>query len=197
VATNNTIAGNVQTKLTFNKVDQLTLPLGFGLASMNITVAQQLSLLTDVLFGATFSTFLTDPNHVVDITPATIRQKSCSQGIDVRGGQTCEQIVFLAAGIDQVGGEVAKTSSFPNADVWLTEDHQGYVLHFTEGDVNWQFDNVTDCRVYYTKKIKLTIGAYMMCSKNITPSSIQARECNCLLLESNGSVFSFIFFFIL
>lgn len=180
---NNIVIGNVQTQFAFQKLDQLTLPLGFGLGPMNVTVAEKLSMLTDVLFGAAFTMFLMDSNHAIDITPASSRQKSCSQGIDVRGGQTCEQVVFLAAGIDQVGAEVATVTASPNADVWLAEDHQGYVLHFTEGNRNWEFDNATDCRVYYTQKLGTTLGAFMMCSKNTSPNTLQARKSSHLFLE--------------
>ena len=154
------------------------MPLGFGLGPINTTVAQQLSPLTDVFFGAGFSQFLLDPNHAIDITPAASLQKSCSQGIDVRGGQTCERVVFLAAGIDQVANKVATYANFPEADAWLVEDHQGYVLHYTEGNRNWSFDNDTECRVYYTKLLTTTIGAFMICVKNTTPNQLQARKCN-------------------
>ena len=145
---NNIVIGNVQTKLTFHKLNEVTLPLGFGLGPMNVTIANELSLLTDVLFGAAFTMFLIDSNHAIDITPAASREKSCSQGIDVRGRQTCKQVVFLAAGIDQVGAKVTIVTAFLNADIWLAEDYQGYILHFTEGNRNWQFDNATEYQVY-------------------------------------------------
>lgn len=140
-------------------------------------------MLTDVLMGASFSTFLMDPNRAVDITPNSIRERSCSQGIDVRGGQTCEQVVFLAAGIDQVGADLATVATFPDADAWLAEDHQGYVLHFTEGNRNWQFDNATDCRVYQTQMLTTTLGAFMLCSKNSSPNTLQARKSSRPIFE--------------
>jgi hypothetical protein len=184
-AANSITTGNIQTKVSFHKVDEVALPLGFGLGPMNVTVAAQLSMITDVLFGVAFTMFLMDSGHAIDITPAASREKSCSQGIDVRGGQTCEQVVYLAAGIDQAP-EIATATTFPNADVWLAEEHQGYVLHFTEGNRNWEFDNATECRVYRTQMITKTLGAFMMCSKNTTPNNLQARKSSHPLFERPG-----------
>ncbi len=117
--------GNVQTQLDFRKVDDLTIPLGFGLGPLNTTIAEQLSMLTDILFGATFSQFLLDPNHAVDITPTGSRKKSCSQGIDVRVEQTCERVVFLAAGLDKIGSEVATVSEYPKPTYGLQKTTRG------------------------------------------------------------------------
>jgi hypothetical protein len=141
-----------------------------------------------VLFGAGFTQFLLDSNHVVDITDAASLQRSCSQGIDVRGGQTCERTVFLVAGIDQVASDVATVSDFPEADVWLVEDIQGYVLHFAEGNRNWRFDNATECRVYYTTVLTTTLGAFMMCVKNTAPNQLQARECSHHFFDARAQV---------
>jgi hypothetical protein len=180
------IKGNVQTKTNFRKVDKVIAPLGFGLGPPNATVAKTFSLLTDTLFGAGFTQFLLDPNRAVDITPAAIQRKSCSQGIDVRGGQTCERSVFLAAGIDLVASVLVTSTTFPEADVWLVENHQGYVLHFTEGNRNWKFDNATECRVYHTMALKHSLGSFMMCVKNSTPNNLQARECSQLFVMVLG-----------
>jgi hypothetical protein len=131
-----------------------------------------------MLFGAGFTQFLLDPNHAVDITPAAGQRESCSQGIDVGSKQTCARSVFLAAGIDQVASVLGTSTKFPEADVWLVENQQGYVLHFTEGNLNWHFDNATECRVYHSMVLKMSLGSFMMCMKNTTPNNLQARECN-------------------
>lgn len=182
------VAGNVQTRLSFRTFDTLTLPFGFGLGPLNATIATALSPLTDVLFGAGFTMFLMDSNHAIDITPVASRRRSCSQGIDVRGGQTCERVVFLVAGLDQVAPQAAMATGFPEADTWVIEDTQGYVLNFTEGNRNWGFDNATECRVYHTAALATTIGAIRLCVKNTAPNNLQARTSiapSLLLLDAD------------
>ncbi|EXJ73486.1 uncharacterized protein A1O5_03247 [Cladophialophora psammophila CBS 110553] len=174
------IMSQVGTVLRFDKVGQTVAPLGFGLGSLNTSVAVTLSPFTDILLGATFSQFLDDPSRAVDITPDASRRRSCAFGADVRGGQTCERAVYLAAGQEEIAAQVT-TDAHPQADAWLVEDHQGYVLRFTEGDhtSSWTFDNGTECRTYYTEALTSTLGAFRFCAKNVATNQIQARISSC------------------
>ncbi|KIW89243.1 uncharacterized protein Z519_10096 [Cladophialophora bantiana CBS 173.52] len=172
------IMSEVGTVLRFDKVGQTVAPLGFGLGSLNTSVAVTLSPFTDILLGATFSQFLNDPSRAVDITPDASRRRSCALGVDVRGGQTCERAVYLAAGQEEIAAQVT-TDAHPQADSWLVEDHQGYVLRFTEGDHGWAFDNGTECRTYYTEALTSTLGAFRLCAKNVAPNQIHARISSC------------------
>ena len=170
------LQGNVRTQLGFRKVQEVTIPLGFGLGPINATTVAPLAPLTDIYFGASFTTFLLDPNRAIDITPAAKRQKSCSLGIDVGSRQTCEQVVFLAGGLELVSSNVATVDDHPEAQAWVAEGHQGYMLTFTEGNKLWEFQNGTECRVYHTELLGLTAGAFRICVKNAASNVIQARK---------------------
>lgn len=165
------------TTLKFDQIGRITAPLGFGLGTLNTSVASQLAPFTDVLFGAVFSQFLDDPSHVVDITPDASGRRSCSLGIDVRGEQTCERRLYLTAGQEQLAAQIT-TNAHPQADAWYVKDHQGYVLHFEQGDQGhlWAFDNETECRTYHTEVLTTTLGAYMMCVRNVALDQVQASK---------------------
>ncbi|KIW67244.1 hypothetical protein PV04_06509 [Phialophora macrospora] len=172
------IMSQVEIVLRFNKIGETTAPLGFGLGSMNTSVATSLSPFTDILLGASFSGFLDDPSHAIDITPDASRSRSCSLDADVRGKQVCERAVYLAAGQEQLAAQVT-TQAHPQADAWLVETHQGYVLRFSEGNSSWEFANDTECRTYYTEVLTTNLGAFMLCLKNVAPHQIQARVSSC------------------
>ncbi len=118
-----------------------------------------------------------DSSTASDISPDASQRRACSLGVDVHGRETCERIVYLAAGQDQMAGETT-TTAHPQADSWYVEDHQGYVLHFTQSDQGhlWTFDNATECRTYYTEVLTSSLGAYMMCVKNVAPNHVQASK---------------------
>jgi hypothetical protein len=141
---------------------------------MNTSVAYSLSPLTDILLGATFSQFLDDPTHAVDISSHS-RSRLCSLGANVQDRQACERAVYLTAGQEQLAAQIT-TDAHPQADAWLVEDHQGYILRFTEGDNSWEFDNDTECRTYHTEVLTTTLGAFMLCVKNVAPNQIRASK---------------------
>ncbi|KIW75121.1 hypothetical protein Z517_11893 [Fonsecaea pedrosoi CBS 271.37] len=171
------IMSEVGTVLRFDKVGQTVAPLGFGLGSLNTSVAVTLSPFTDILLGASFSQFLDDPTHAVDISDVD-RRRACSPSVTVRGEKTCERAIYLAAGQEEIAAQIT-TDAHPRADSWLVEDHQGYVLRFTEGDQKWVFETGTECRTYYTEAVGSTLGAFRLCAKNVAPSQIEARISSC------------------
>ncbi|OAP58486.1 hypothetical protein AYL99_07576 [Fonsecaea erecta] len=171
------IMSEVGTVLRFDKVGQTVAPLGFGLGSLNTSVAITLSPFTDILLGASFSQFLDDPTHAVDISDAS-RRKACTATAGVGSGRTCERSIYLAAGQEEIAAQIT-TDAHPRADSWLVEDQQGYVLRFTEGDAGWVFDNGTECRTYYTEAVGSTLGAFRLCAKNVASNQIQARYSSC------------------
>jgi hypothetical protein len=68
------------------------------------------------------------------------------------------------------------TQTYPQADAWLVETHQGYVLRFSEGNNSWEFANDTECRTYHTEVLTTTLGAFMLCVKNVAPNQIRASK---------------------
>ncbi|OAL34938.1 hypothetical protein AYO20_05899 [Fonsecaea nubica] len=154
------IMSEVGTVLRFDKVGQTVAPLGFGLGSLNTSVAVTLSPFTDILLGASFSQFLDDPTHAVDISDVD-RRRACSPSVT-----------------EEIAAQIT-TDAHPRADTWLVEDHQGYVLRFTEGDQKWVFETGTECRTYYTEAVGSTLGAFRLCAKNVGPSQIEARISSC------------------
>ncbi|OQV00399.1 hypothetical protein CLAIMM_05896 [Cladophialophora immunda] len=171
------IMSEVGTVLRFDKVGQTAAPLGFGLGSLNTSVAVTLSPLTDILLGASFSQFLDDPTHAIDISDAS-RRRACSTTADLGSGQTCERVIYLVAGQEEIAAQIT-TDAHPRADSWLVEDHQGYVLRFTEGDHGWAFENGTECRTYYTEAVGTALGVFRLCAKNVASNQIQARISSC------------------
>jgi hypothetical protein len=170
--------GQVGTKFVFEKSESVAIPLGFGLGSLNATATASLFPVTDFLFGASFTLFLLDSNHAIDITPTASREKSCARGIDISAGQTCEQAIYMPAGIDQISSQLAVVADSPNADAWVAEDHQGYVLRFDEGNRSVEFDESTDCRLYETERLSTNLGAILLCVRNSAANVLEARECD-------------------
>ena len=121
---------------------------GWGLSPFNLSLAGNISRVADQLLQSELSTFLSNPSRAVDITPHEMRTVPCSSRQGFHSAEKCERKYFVAGGIDlTTNGSRSKTDVF-STDVVFAGNQQGYILHFKEGDPNWQFNDTIDCQIY-------------------------------------------------
>ena len=162
-------AGDVQTKPAYHSVKTLDSSFGFGMRPFNASIAQQLAPVTDLLF-AKLGNLLTDSTRAVDLTPTVGPAKSCVQGIATRRGQTCERVVFVPGGIDLMAVQLESDDDLPEADVYLTQNQQGYVFKFEGVGSEWRSDSTSTCRVYGGQ------AGFRLCLKNSAEDLIYASK---------------------
>jgi hypothetical protein len=73
---------------------------------------------------------------------------------------TCERTVFMPGGAPM---ELVMADGYPDADILMAYDMNGYVLRYGRSDVDdlWRFDEETDCRT-----LGAETGAVRLCIRN-------------------------------
>jgi hypothetical protein len=145
--------------------------LNFGMGPFNATVATQLGIMQDLLLNRDYMLFLTDASRCVDVSPGRSNHQKCAKGLSIDGNQTCTRTVSLNGALELVDSVLTShLNDNPNADVFLSENQQVYLLEYTEG-VAHSYNDVTDCRVFTS-----AITSYKLCIADIAPSTVVARK---------------------
>lgn len=141
--------------------------MSVGFQPFNSSVAAALAFGADSIFGMTMDEFLVNPRYVLDITPADRGSQSCSTGYDIGKGQACTRNLFLPT-----SGGTALDQTYPEADLYVTQDAVGYELEFSSLDKEFQFDSAAHCHIYGTDS-----AAFQLCLRS-ADAKIAASKCS-------------------
>jgi hypothetical protein len=123
---------------------------------------------SDLIFGATFSDFLSS-NHVVDVTQPTDRE-NCTANRTGTKAKPCSATYYVPGGIESSIPAILNSNDFARSDVFLFKDQQGYVLEFEDGNMQRQY-NTSECSAYGSDQL-----AFAICLQNGGNNEVHARE---------------------
>jgi hypothetical protein len=164
------LAGNVNTRIAFDVIDQSSFSYGWGMSSFNASLAKNVSLIADQLIQAQLAMFLFDTSRAVDITPGDLRSIPCSHGPTNYIGIPCERTFFMPGGVEFAAPDIDSSDDNSISQVFLTEGQQGYILSFQEGTDQKGFDEENECRVY-----GFPFAAFNLCLSNTKSNAMEAR----------------------
>lgn len=169
------IMSNINTNPVFNELHGSIPTLGWGMTPFDVSLVNNVSLITDQLLQAELSKFLSEPSRSVDITPAAERLVPCSRRPGKPSTQNCRRTYFIPGGLELAAPPTANISS--NAEVYLARNQQGCVLDFVEGpakDEEWRYDVASECQSY-----GFPFAAFELCMWNAGPNILQVVVVEC------------------
>ncbi|KAK5677752.1 hypothetical protein LTS10_009635 [Elasticomyces elasticus] len=162
------IMSDVSTQLAFTNVASWTLDNTEGVSFFNASRAPLVAMEVDRIFSNSMTTWLSNSEHAVDITPDSSKTMSCAQLSTTGDNLTCERVVYMPGSVLVA---LVTDDREPEADVQTAFDVKGYILRFGKSDVNgsWSF-NASNCITLGPEQ-----GAARLCLANTTPSTNQAK----------------------
>jgi hypothetical protein len=158
--------------LIFTPVKNAQPALGFGIGTFNATLATIWSPMTDLLFATRFSEFLIDPTRSIDITSGA-KRSACESAFNGKAGHICDRTYYVPGGIENVVAWLLSGAAEETADAFVAENQQGYMFDFIyDGNDNQSFDYTKDCKMF-----GVTIGAFAICIKNLSPNQVYMSLC--------------------
>ncbi|KAK5723927.1 hypothetical protein LTR17_013769 [Elasticomyces elasticus] len=149
-----------------------------GVSFFNASRAPLVAVEIDRVFSNSMTTWLSNSEHAVDITPDDDRIMSCAQLAFNGTAPTCERVIYMPGSVPVA---LVTDERKPEADLQIAFDIKGCVLRFGKSDVDrsWSF-NATDCIT-----LGLAQGAARLCLVNNEPNVIQAKMISCPLELAN------------
>ncbi|KAK4913681.1 hypothetical protein LTR49_018015 [Elasticomyces elasticus] len=138
-----------------------------GVSFFNASRAPFVAAEIDRIFSNSMTTWLSNSEHAVDITPDNDRIMSCAQLLANGTTPTYERVVYMPGSVPVA---LVADEREPEADIQIAFDIKGYVLRFGRSDVDgsWSF-NASDCIT-----LGVAQGAARLCLANNEPNIIQA-----------------------
>ena len=161
--------GDVQIIPVYTANDTKSPMIGYSIQTFNASLAEIYQVAADLTFGGTFADFLSG-GHVVEITPDSDKT-GCTASWRDAGGRPCEATFYLPAGIVPSVSALLNSSDLASSDIVLAEDQRGSILHFEDGDRQWNFNATSECSAHGFNQIGIS-----MCFKNGNPNEILARK---------------------
>ncbi|KAK3380745.1 hypothetical protein B0T24DRAFT_697447, partial [Lasiosphaeria ovina] len=174
------IMSRVDVRPVFTSISIDTPYKGFGIHPMNSTTAGEYLGFTDMLFGSKFSSFVDGPSRSIDLTPEDLRSQRC--GLNAAGlsdNSGCHREYFVAGEAIFIMPETRNDLRYPDAGVFLVENHRGLLVRYGAGDPNVEFNETTNCRVYSGRYWGFQIGAIQLCVANTAPNEVHSRLVKC------------------
>jgi hypothetical protein len=126
--------GDVQNIPSHRTIITWDLPGGAGLGEFNRSLAFLSAAQIDRIFGSSqVNTFLTSNELAMDLTDGQSRDLSCDQLDYSMPVATCERTVFMPGGAPM---ELVMADGYPDADILIAYDMNGYVLRYGRSDVD-------------------------------------------------------------
>ncbi|KAK5111739.1 hypothetical protein LTR85_011784 [Meristemomyces frigidus] len=130
---------DVSTKPAFVHRRTWNLTNAEGISEFNSSHGPLIAIQADRIFSNSITTFLSNNEITVDITPDKLKVISCHQMARTGETPTCEREVFMPGAIP-IG--LVTQDGYPEADIAMTFALKGYVLRYGPGDgpKSWEFD---------------------------------------------------------
>ncbi|KAK4954429.1 hypothetical protein LTR10_007860 [Elasticomyces elasticus] len=170
--------GDVNTQQASTNALTWTLINTEGVSFFNASRAPLVAVEIDRVFSNSMTTWLSNSEHAIDITPDGARKMSCEKLPFDSTTPTCERVIYMPGSVPVA---LVTDEREPEADLQIAFDIKGYVLRFGKSDVDgsWSF-NASDCII-----LGLAQGAARLCLVNNEPNVIQAKMISCPLELAN------------